>query len=51
MFYIYMLKLFRNDTALEKYEEQVTFINMRLRALWECPNQDEKVGMKYIANT
>ena len=45
------LKLFQNLVALEKDEEQVNFINMRLRALWECPNQDEEVGMKQLANT
>ena len=45
------LKLFRNVVALEKDEEQVNFINMRLRALWECPDQDEEVGAKHIADT
>ena len=35
------LKLFRNSVALEKDEEQVSFINMRIKALWE-------VGAKYI---
>ena len=29
----------------------MNFINMWLRALWECPNQDEEVGAKHIANT
>ena len=24
---------------------------MRLRALWECPNQDEEVGANHIADT
>ena len=35
------LKLFRNSVALEKDEEQVSFINMRIKALWE-------VGAKHI---
>ena len=43
------LKLFRNTVALEKDEEQVSFINMRIKALWECPDQDEEVGAKHIA--
>ena len=38
------LKLFRNTIALEKDEEQVIFINMRIKALWECLDQDEEVG-------
>ena len=45
------LKLFRNTVALEKNEEQVVFINMRIKALWECPDQDEEVGAKHIADT
>ena len=45
------LKLFRNTVALEKDEEQVVFINMRIKALWECPDQDEEVGAKHIAYT
>ena len=45
------LKLFWNYVALEKDEEQVKLINMRLRALWECPDQDEEVGAKHIADT
>lgn len=45
------LKLFRNTIALEKDEEQVSFINMRIKALWECPDQDEEVGAKHIADT
>ena len=36
--------------ALEKDEEQVSFINMRIKLLWECPDQDE-VGAKHIADT
>ena len=24
---------------------------MRIKALWECPNQDEEVGTKHITNT
>ena len=47
----FALKLFRNSVALEKDEEQVNFINMRLRALWECPDQYEEVGAKHIADT
>ena len=43
------LKLFRNSVALEKDEEHVSFINMRIKALWECPDQDEEVGAKHIA--
>ena len=27
------------------------FINMRIKALWECPDQDEEVGAKHIADT
>ena len=45
------LKLFRNTVALEKDDEQVSFINMRIKALWECPDQDEKVGAKHIVDT
>ena len=45
------MKLFRNTVALEKDEEQVCFINMRIKALWECPDQDEEVGAKHIADT
>ena len=45
------LKLFRNIVALEKDEEQVSFISMRIRVLWECLDQDEKVGAKHIADT
>ena len=45
------LKLFRNTVALEKDEEQVCFINMRIKALWECPDQDEEVGAKHVADT
>ena len=43
------LKLFRNTIALEKDEEQVYFINMRIKSLWECSDQDEEVGAKHIA--
>ena len=43
------LKLFRNSISLEKDEEHVSFINMRIKALWECPNQDEEVRAKHIA--
>ena len=42
------LKLFQSTIALEKDEEQVSFINMRIKALWECPPQDEVVGAKHI---
>ena len=45
------LKLFRNTIALEKDEEQVIFINMRIKALWECQDQDEEVSAKHIADT
>ena len=44
------LQLFRNTIALEKDEEQVCFINIQIQALWECPNQDEEVGAKHIAD-
>ena len=27
------------------------FINMRIKALWECPDQDEEVGAKNLADT
>ena len=40
--------MFHNTVALEKDEEQVSFINMRIKALWECPDQDEEVGAKHI---
>ena len=43
------LKLFRNTVALEKDDEHISFINMRIRSLRECPNQDEEVGAKHIA--
>ena len=42
------LKLFRNSAALEKDEEQVSFLNIRIKALWECLDQDEEVGAKHI---
>ena len=45
------LKLFRNSVALEKGEDQVTFINMRIKALQECLDQDEEIGAKNIADT
>ena len=45
------LKLFRNTVALEKDDEQVNFINMRIKALWECCDEDEEVGAKHIADT
>ena len=45
------LKLFRKTIALEKDEEKVVFINMRIKALWECPDQDEEVGAKHIVDT
>ena len=45
------LKLFCNTVALEKDEEQASFINMRIKALQECPDQDEEVGAKHIADT
>ena len=45
------LKLFHNSVAVEKDEEQVSFINMRLKALWECLDQDGEVGAKHIADT
>ena len=45
------LKLFRNSVALEKDEEQVSFFNMRIKALRECLDQDEEVGAKHIADT
>ena len=31
--------------------EQVNFINKRIKALWECPDQDEEVGTKHVPNT
>ena len=37
--------------ALEKDEEQVRFINMRIKPLWECPDQDEEVRAKQIIYT
>ena len=38
--------------ALDKDEQQVFFINMRIQALWECPDdQDEEVRGKHIADT
>ena len=45
------LKLFQNTIALEKDDEQVSFINMRIKALWECLNQDEEFSAKHIADT
>ena len=27
------------------------FINMRIKALWECLDQDEEVGAKHLADT
>ena len=40
------LKLFRNIVALEKDEEQVIFINMKIKALWECLDEDDEVSAK-----
>ena len=45
------LKLFRNAIALEKDDEQVNFIKMRIQGLWECPDQDQEVGAKHIDST
>ena len=45
------MKLFSNTVALEKEDELVNFINMRIKALWECLDQDEEVGAKHIADT
>ena len=45
------LKLFRINVALDKDEEQVSFINMRIKALCQCLDQDEEIGAKHIANT
>ena len=45
------LKLFRNTLALEKDKEEVCFINMRIKALWEYPYQEEEVGANHIADT
>ena len=45
------LKLFRNSVTLDKDEEQVSFINMRIKSLWECRDQDEEVGAIHIADT
>ena len=38
------LEIVSHSVALEKDEEQVSFINMRIKALWECPDQDEEVS-------
>ena len=32
-------------------KEQVIFINMRIKALWKCPDQDEEVGAKNLIDT
>ena len=40
---------FRNTVALEKDEEQVSFINMRIKALWECSDQDEELWAKQVS--
>ena len=45
------LKLFCNSVALEKDEEQVSFINVRIKALWECSDQDGELGAKHIVDT
>ena len=45
------LKLFQNTVALEKDDEQVCFINIRIKVLWECLDQDEEVGEKHMADT
>ena len=44
-------KLFRNIVALEKDDGQVSFINMRIKALRKCPYQDEEAGAKHIVDT
>ena len=45
------LNLFRNAIALEKDDEQVNFMSMRIQALWECSDQDQEVGAKHIDST
>ena len=35
---------------LEKEEEQVSLNNMRIKALWECSYEDDKVGAKQIVD-
>ena len=45
------LKLFWNTIALGKDEEEVSFINMRINALWEGPDQDKEVRAKHIVDT
>ena len=45
------LKLFRKTIALETDDEQLSFINLRIKALWECPDQAEEVEAKHIADT
>ena len=34
---------------MEKDGEKLCFINMQIKALWDCPDQDEEVGAMHIA--
>ncbi|KAH6557349.1 hypothetical protein KP509_1Z120000 [Ceratopteris richardii] len=45
------LKMFRHCIAVEKDDAQVSFIRMRINGLNECPDEDEEVGRKHIADT
>ena len=37
--------------ALEKDEEQVSFINMRITTVWESHDEDDEVGAKHVVDT
>ena len=45
------LEQFRNALALENDKEQVCFTNMLIKALQECPDQEEEIGEKHIFDT
>ena len=44
-------QMFGNSVALEKDPKQVNFIKMRIRGIWDCPDQDQEVGAKHINET
>ncbi|KAH7404473.1 hypothetical protein KP509_15G027200 [Ceratopteris richardii] len=45
------LNMFRHCIAMEKDDAQVSFIRMRINGLNECPDEDQEVGRKHIADT
>jgi hypothetical protein len=43
--------MFRNCISLDVDEPQVSFIKMRINAIWECLDADEEVGAQQVGNT